>query len=780
MKIRRFLLITALGLSSAPVAADAGGCPASTPGGGCGGLTLASNLDDPDNPTTANNRRPGYVHEDPYAPISAWAVCPPQPAQTFHPGFTGNPELAPTTLIGNTAVREAGGKLTLTGDAEVTRAETRLKAEQIIYTGDGDEVRAQGEVRIDQPDMTMTADHGILWMKQDRGIFYNTQFRFYSRHARGSAETSQQLRPGVTQYDKTRYTTCADNSNAWQLRASKVTIYEDEGEGVARHARLSIKGVPVLYTPYLSFPIDDRRKSGFLVPSIGSSSQSGFEFTAPYYFNLAPNYDATLTPRYLQDRGAQLNTEFRYKRRNQDGLINYEVLPEDDITGETRSRFTFRDKSRFGAHLSTRIDYDRVSDRDYLTDLGDSLSLASATHLRRSARADYRARWWQAGVQLDDYQTIDRTIAPQDRPYERLPALNLQASSPWRPLGIESGFTATAVRFDQDARVTADRVDLQPDIRWPLRRNAFELTPRVGVRYTAYKLDRQTPGIDEKQQRTTPIASLDGTLFFERPMQLGARRYTHTLEPRFHYLYVKGEDQTDIPLFDTSEPTFTYRELFAENRFNGADRMGDANQVALALSTRVLDADTGAQLFRASVGELFYLANRNVTLNNTAPQTRSRSSIAGEMELALSRAWRGKADMVWDPYDEKTERSNLRLQYRPGYRKLVNLSYRFLRQSQSQIDASLLWPLTPSWHILGRWYYDLNASSELETMGGIEYSSCCWGIRLVAREYVRPNSNNTDHSIMFQFVLKGLGRIGNDIESVLEDGILGYTERPEN
>ena len=758
MKTRHLLLITALGVVPARLPA---GAVCGAPQTGCGDTR-------------------GSAVTDPYRPTSAWAVCPPQPQQDFHPTFRGDPEQAPTTLMGQLATRDGEGTLTLTGDVEIVRADTRLKAERVVYQEHSEEVQAEGRVRIDQPDMTMTADHGSFWLNENRGIFHDTRFRFYSRHARGSAEVSRVLEPGITRYEKASYTTCADDSNAWLLRASKVTLHEDEGVGVARHARLNIKGVPLLYTPYLSFPIDDRRKTGFLVPGFGSSNRSGMEVSLPFYLNLAPNYDATLTPRYLEDRGAQLNTEFRYKRRNQIGIVNYEVLPEDDITGDRRERFTFRDTSRFGEHLSTRIDYDRVSDKDYLTDLGDSLSLASKTHLRRSARADWRTRWWQTGIQVDDYQTIDPTIAPADRPYERLPAIDLSADSPWRPLGLESSLSATFVAFDQEARVTADRIDVQPDIRWPLRRNAFELTPRVGVRHTAWRLHDQDPGIDREQQRTTPLASLDGTLFLERELRAGGRSYTHTLEPRIWYLYVKGEEQNDIPLFDTTEPTFTYRELFAENRFRGADRMGDANQIALAVTTRMLDADNGRQLFRASVGELFFLANRNVTLNNTAPLSRSRSDIAGELELALGRAWTGKADLVWDPYDEQTGRGNLRLQYHPGYRKIANLSYRFRRQSQSQVDASLLWPLTPAWQVLGRWYYDLNASEELETMVGVEYDSCCWGIRLIAREYVRPNRDEVNRSIMFQFVFKGLARVGNDIESVLEDGILGYTERPED
>jgi len=402
VKIRLLSLVTAFGLASAHVAAE--------------------------------------PLEDPYGPISAWAVCPSQPTQAFTPEFRGETNQAPTTLIGNTVIREKDGKLTLTGNTEVTRADKRLRADRVIYSEGGDEVQAEGQVRIDQPDMTLTADHGTLWLDQDRGIFHDTRFRLYSRHARGSAETAQLLKPGITQYDKSTYTTCPDNSNAWMLRASKVTLYEDEGTGVARHARLSVKGIPLLYTPYLSFPIDSRRKSGFLIPGFGSSSQSGLEFSLPYYINLAPNYDLTLTPRFLQDRGAQLSTEFRYKRQGQNGLLNYEILPDDDITGENRNRFTFRDTSRFGTHLSTRIEYNRVSDPDYLTDLGNSLSLSSASHLERSAQANYRSRWWQTGIRVDDYQTLDQTIAQQDRPYERRPTLNLQASSPWRPLGLQSSF----------------------------------------------------------------------------------------------------------------------------------------------------------------------------------------------------------------------------------------------------------------------------------------------------------------------------------------------------
>ena len=355
-------------------------------------------------------------------------------------------------------------------------------------------------------------------------------------------------------------------------------------------------------------------------------------------------------------------------------------------------------------------------------------------------------------------------------------------------MGIESNLSSEAVRFDANKRVTGDRIDLWPDISLPIRRSAFEVTPKVGARYTGYKLDNQDPAVSSNPDRTTPFASLDSTLFFERNLNIGSARYTHTLEPRLFYLYVQGENQDDIPLFDASQPTFSYRELFAENRFNGVDRMGDANQAALAVTTRLLDTNTGAEKMRASIGELFYFANRNVTLDNSEPLKDSTSDIAGELEVALSRSWTGKADMVWNPRDKVTERANARIQYNPGFRKIANISYRYINGSQNQIDTSILWPLTPSWQVVGRWYYDISDSQKLETLAGLEYDSCCWGIRFVTRDFVdnvdtRNNNNDVGDSksnriFMVQVVFKGLASFGGNIESLLQNGILGYSERP--
>ena len=714
---------------------------------------------------------------DPHAPISAWAVCPPPPARDFDLHFEGDPDQEPTYLVGDLAERNADGTFTLFGHAQVQRGAQQLQADRIIYDETSSTVEAEGGFRFDDPNMGIAGSHGTLWLNEDRGEFFQTRFRIYDRHAHGKAKKTFLLEPGITKYKRATYTTCPDGSNNWRLSANTVTLDKNTGKGVAHNAQLRIKGVPILYTPYITFPIDDRRKTGFLIPSFGTSDNSGFELRTPFYLNLAPNYDATITPRHLEDRGTQLITEFRYLHRQQEGNIGIEYLHNDDITEDNRSRVTIRDETRFGRHLVTNINYDRVSDKEYLNDLGDSLSLASITHLQRSAQAQYTTSWWQLAVQVDDYQTVDRNIAQSDRPYQRLPRTTFALASPFRPLGIETQLYSEFVRFDADEQVTADRVDLWPDISLPIRRSAFESIPKLGLRYTAYKLDNQSAGDPENPTRTTPFFSMDNIVYFERDLTIGSTKYTQTLEPRLFYLWVKGQNQEDIPLFDSSEPTFSYRELFEINRFNGADRMGDANQAALAVSSRFIDPDTGAEKFRAAIGQLFYFGNRNVTLENSEPENDNESDVVGEMELALSRSWNGKADMIWNTRDNVADRANARIQYTPGFRKIANLSYRYIKSEQNQIDASILWPLTPSWHVLGRFYYDLRDTQKLETLAGFEYDSCCWGVRFVTRDYI-DDANQENRIFLAQIVLKGLGSFGSNIESLLEDGILGWTERP--
>ncbi|MEE9342123.1 MAG: LPS assembly protein LptD [Gammaproteobacteria bacterium] len=692
---------------------------------------------------------------------------------------------SPTQLDGDQAQRDDRSNYTVSGNVILRRADVRLHADEVRYNQTEGFAEAEGRLFYDNPEQRVLAERGRFWLEEKRGELENARFDYYGKRGRGQAAKIQ-IKPGISRYEDTRYTSCPENSNVWAIKAGEVTLDENEGFGIARNARLTIKDVPVLYTPFLSFPVDDRRKTGVLMPSFGTSDNSGFDLSVPYYLNIAPNYDMTFTPRYLSSRGFQINSEFRYLRHNkryvntQAGHFKYELLPNDKKFKQRRSRLVFRDTTYLSNHLSTNISYDSVSDKTYLEDLGDSLRLASVTHLQRSAQINYDERWWNAGLTFDDYQTVNKNIAASDRPYRRLPRFTFNGTLAESPFGSIISVKSEWVNFRQDSKVTGNRIDLTPRISRPFRGAAYEITPTAGYRQTNYRLDNQAAGISENQSRSIPFFSLDNQFFLERYFEFDNRTLLQTLKPRIYYLYASKQNQKDIPLFDTSEPEFTYRELFRENRFNGTDRMSDANQLAFSLTTQLLDQKTGAQKLRASIGQLVYFKNREVTLSNTDKLTEHTSDIAGELDLALTDDWTGRADFVIDPRDAATERANMRFQYHPGPRQIANLAYRYQRGANNQIDTSILWPVSQNWHLIGRWYYDVSDNKVLETLAGVEYESCCWGLRLISRNYIDSSDNSNNTAIMLQIALKGLTSIGNNIESILEDGILGFTSTLED
>jgi LPS-assembly protein len=714
-----------------------------------------------------------------------WRLCPPLPARDFYEPRGGDREAAQSLLTSDYAVRARDGIFELEGRAVAQRGDQRIAADRLIYDANLDTVDALGTVRYDEPDLTVQASEAHFDLATDTGNAQDVDFLIYSSHARGRSSTAFIDGPGLRRFEEATYSTCAYGSNAWRLRAATVRINSEEGWGRAKHARLEIKHVPVAYTPHISFPIDDRRKTGFLVPSWGTSDTGGFEFQAPFYWNIAPNRDATLIPRYLNKRGYMLGSEFRYLNRKNSGRFYGEYLPSDDeLDGETRHFVSIRHDGRLGERWRTTLDVKDVSDDFYLDDLGDSLSASSTPTLERRGTLDYNGGWWQLRTEAQNFETLDGR-PERRRPYERLPAVDLLADPDWSPLGLRPSLFSEAVRFQHPAdneRDTGTRLYLAPRLALPIRRTAFNVTPALTLTHAQYDLDRvEDPGLNDQPSRTLPVFSLDSTVFFERDMKLFDAPYLQTLEPRLFYLYVPEVNQEDIPLFDTGRRTLAYRQLFAENRFNGIDRIGDANQIALAVTTRFLDPDTGDERFRASVGELFYLEDREVTLQEDTDDklTDSRSDIAAELHVELFPRWTVVADGIWDPLDGQAQESNFALHYRAGRRQLANLSYRFRRNEIQQIDASLLWPLGRSWHVLGRWNYDFQTKELLEGLAGIEYDTCCWAFRFVARSYfsVDEDANALDNaSYLFQLELKGFTSVGDKIESVLQDGILGYVQ----
>ena len=700
-----------------------------------------------------------------------WALC----------GARSLPELPPAELSGSELSAERaemqGQVYVLTGDAVVDRAGRRVQADRIRYDEALGEVQADGNVRLDEAALSVTGSSARLLLDSDQGEIEDVRYEVYAQHARGQAQLARQESPVRKVFDKATYTTCDEDREAWRLNAGEVVLQEDEGVGTARNAWLEIADMPVLYTPYISFPIDDRRKSGLLVPSWGSSQNGGTEFALPYYWNIAPHRDATITPRVLAKRGLQMQGEFRYLNPTNRGELGLEYLPGDSEYADEDRRLVRVDHSgRPLRRLAVDVHAADVSDDQYFEDLGSDLEVSSTTHLERLAQAAYFGTGWTLTGRVQDFQTVDSTVLPANQPYKRLPQLLLNAAPRTRPYGVELTLMSELVQFDHDEQVDGTRVDLQPRLSLPLGGAAWFLTPAASVRHTQYSLDDQTLGRDEDPSRTTPIATVDSGLFFERNVDLFGNGLLQTLEPRAFYLYVPHEDQADLPVFDTALRDFNFQQMFEDNRFTGPDRMGDANQLTLAATTRLLDPLTGTQHASFSLGEIFYFRDREVTLSNNQPASeQSASNLVAELDLRLSRSWKTVAGLQWDPFESKTERSSIRFQYRPDPRHLLNFSYRYRSNQLEQIDTSALWYFNPRWHGVVRWNYSLPDNELLEGLAGVEYESCCWIMRVMARSYISDIQGEKNDAILFQLELKGLTSFGDPIEHLLEDGILGYT-----
>lgn len=661
---------------------------------------------------------------------------------------------------------QRGGLSTFTGDVVIRREGRRVLGDRAVYDQPADILTVVGDVRIQTADMLIHGDQAKLWLEKDSGQISDARFRFVPTHGYGTAEMVAIITPDFTHLEQATYTTCDPGEEFWSLRASSIDLDEATNTGEAYNVRLNIRGVPVFYTPYLNFPLAGR-KTGFLAPSFGSSDTGGTDLAVPFYWNIAPNRDATITPRYIGNRGTMLSTEFRYLEPGTAGELDLQYLPDDDLYGDDRYFFGWTNRSHWN-RWSADLLYQKVSDPELFDDISQLQSRTSQTHLERHLDLTYQGDWWSLLARAQGYQTLTGT-----EPYQRLPQLLFSAAPPSPRGGLQFGFQGELVRFAHETRdPTGTRVDLLPSVSLPQRGIAWFLTPKLGVRYTSYRLDDAE---EETLSRTVPIASLDGGLFFERDLTIGGRNLLQTLEPRLFYLYVPYRDQDELPRFDTGRYGFTFASLFRENRFSGPDRVGDANQLTTAVTTRFLDADSGAELASASIGQIHYFRDREVTLApNAEPEELSSSNVVGELRAAPAPGWDLTASAVYDPHEDLTEVLTGRVRYHPAVGKNFTLSYRLREPNLKQTDLGFFWPVARHWNVLGRWNYDLLEERNLDQVLGIEYQSCCWSLRLVTRRTLNTTTLEQEDSFMILFELKGLAQIGDRLDQEVERGILGY------
>ncbi len=667
-------------------------------------------------------------------------------------------------------------------------------------------------VRMDQPGMVLQGGQATVNLDSSEVNMQDVQFLLTGPSLRGEAVSMRQDSNGDLSLMQNRFTRCEPGSNGWSLATRELVIEKDEVFGIARHAVLRLKSVPVFYTPYLKFPVSDERVSGFLFPNLGYSDEDGTDVSIPYYFNLAPNYDATLIPRYMSKRGAGAELELRQLASWQTTTLSGALLPDDDIYNGQIDREDFDEaggeavlgpfepadrwlgamqhRGRVG-NFRTIVDYTSVSDRDYFRDLGSDLGVSSRRELERRGEIRYNRGGLSMRLWAQRFQRLDEVLIDD---YQRLPELDLgYTRALLGPLQISLGATWSEFERDTDglnglAAVTGRRIHLEPRLKLPFSWPAGFLTFSGGLRHTEYDLQQESgaggaPLADEDPVRNIGIGSIDGGLFFERELNWFGHDLTHTLEPRVYYLWQEFAEQSELPRFDTSQLTFGYSQLFRENRFSGLDRISDANQVSTGVTTRFISRASGREYFRFSVGEIFYFDDREVTLSGSpGPDEQQRTSgIAAEMSAALMGNWRVTGNIVWDPDDNQVDEGGVAIQYRRDNRHIFNVGFRNrFDEDIEQTDVSLFWPLTDHLSVLGRWNYDLVSGRTVEGFGGLEYSNCCLQVRLIARHFLdSPTARNfenveADDGVFLQIVFKGLAGFGTKVESVLERGIRGY------
>ena len=643
--------------------------------------------------------------------------------EPIRPGMNDTSSFSDSPLYVNAGVSRYEQKTetaTLAGDVIIRQASLQAEADEANLYQQDNLGELKGNVRIRDRNALLVGDRAELQLDSGAAKVENAEYVMHAGNSRGSAQYVRRQEDAIIRLKDGTYTSCSPGSNAWHLRGNNVTLNPNTGFGSATNVTLRVKDIPVFYTPYIHFPIDDRRQSGFLPPSISYSNDNGLDLTTPYYFNLAPNFDATLYPNYMSNRGLLTEGEFRYLGKSSESRIGGAWLSDSEDERKLQSEYekdrwmyTLQHEQGFNKRLLGTIDYTDISDPYYFQDLRSNVVLGSNEVLNQKANLIWRGDNYAAMFGVHAYEMANITDIT---PYDKLPQFALLGALPYQPAGLQLGYQAEWTRFDRslrkgnysdengvlspwnDARLqgldraNGDRLHLEPSISLPMNWGWGFVKPAVKYAYTRYDLSLDQVGKSSLQagqqynsspDRSLAMYSIDSGLYFDRDTQWFGKSYRQTLEPRLFYLYVPNEDQSDLPLFDSADIQFSYASLFRDNRFSGRDRIGDANQLSLGLTNRWLESN-GFERQRISVGQAYYFADRKVLLSGKnykdyAENTSTRSPYALEYMYQFNRDWRVNADLMWDPDTHRTRSGSTMFHYQPqdNLNKIVNFGYRY-------------------------------------------------------------------------------------------------------
>jgi LPS-assembly protein len=664
------------------------------------------------------------------------------------------------------------------GRARLRTRDQRMFADWLYYQVGPEEVEAAGNVRVEKNNGDVVEGSRLkLNLQTELGYLQDPKFRLGVQNARGDA--NEFLFVGENRYrvDQGRYTTCGPGEDDWYIRARDLDLNRNTNVGTAHDASVLFFNKPILYTPWMDFPLSDERKSGFLSPTIGTSGKTGAEFSIPYYWNIAPNRDYTITPHIMAKRGLMIGNEFRYLEHDYRGTVRAEVLPHDNEFGDKRWAASLLHRQTWG-RWSLYANLQGVSDDDYFRDLSTHIEATSKILLPREAVAVRSGALgnngaWTLSSLVQRWQTLQDPRTPIVPPYNRWPQVLLDTYN-YDIFNTDVTFTGGYTYFQHRKLFDAQRIYGYPSIALPLQTPYAYVKPKVGVHYTRYDIDRKDPTVRDAD-RSVPIFSTEAGLFFERDTTIGGREFLHTLEPKLFYVYIPFRDQRHLPNFESGPTDINFATIYGENTYSGHDRIGDANQVTLGVTSRLIDPQSGIEQLRVGFAQRFYFKGQQVTLPGFPARTETSSDMLAALSGHVAPNLIAEAGIQYNQETDQTQKLAVGARYQPDVGKVLNVGYRFTRGLFKNVDVSGQWPIAPGWSGVGRVNYSLRDRRVAEGLAGIEYNGGCWVVRLVTYS-AAVSTGESSHSIFLQLELNGVARVGSNPLEVLRENIAGYTK----
>lgn len=712
-------------------------------------------------------------------------IVPPKNPQSKRPE-----DLVTTTVEADNIDGHVEVDMTAEGSVHVVRGALVLDGDKVYYDQVANEVTAEGNVRFTHGDDAVAGPRAHMNLDTWYGEFDSPTYRLKRRRklpvdnwpmpgrpvppstvwVTGSGAAERIKLEGENHYrlSHSTYTTCEGPDPSWYLRMSDLKLDFDRDKGQATHSLLFFKDVPIAYFPWGEFPLSGGRQSGFLPPTIGASNNTGFDTSVPYYFNIAPNYDATLAPRYMSERGLQMGGEARYLTSQVNGVLRGEYLEEDKVTQTSRSLIYWKHNQNFGYGLTGAVDAEQVSDKTYFADLSSKIVSTSQSTLNQQASLNYNNGSWLTGsAVMQRYQVLSG-----DTPYSRRPQLTLQAQqNDFHGLAL-----SLPVEYTDFSHPTADegrRLVMYPQISYPMQTSSFFFTPKMGVHMLQYDITRRTSTGDSEINYSIPTVSLDSGLIFERDTTVSDKAQVQTLEPRVYYVHTAYRDQSQIPVFDTSVADFNFAQIFSENRYVGKDRVSDSNQVTAGVQSRMIDSATGEEWLRTALAQRYYFADQRVVLPSETVRTGRVANLLGSVSGRVVRNLWSDTALEYDQRDGIWQRATTQFRYQPDLTKVTTVGYRFDRSLYRDVNISSQWPLWGKLYGVGR--YDLNLRDHRlsEAIAGLEYKGDCWVLRTVWQSLL-TTSETRNNSFYLQLEFGGLAGLGNNPVNLLKRSVNGY------